>query len=222
MSFAMTLPALLVGIKDVTRRVGWRDLWIGDVVMAVDKAMGHGGKQVKIMPLRVTAVGRDHTANVTDEDARREGFPHMSGRALARLLARKLRVEMVTRLEFRREDAGDVPAPGTAVTYHAGRRRRLDGVVVAHCQPGKDPRPLVDLCHRALALGTSRRAPNRGSSDRVRPVVLRTDGVLVVPRLVDRHRGPTIASVVREFTTCADVRRLAEHAETDGRSSCAV
>ncbi len=86
-SFSMTTAQFLDGSKDVTRRMGWLNAKAGDVLQAVEKAMGLK-KGEKIKPLgmiRLIDVRRESLRELTERDdgygfdeARREGFPHFS------------------------------------------------------------------------------------------------------------------------------------------------
>lgn len=77
MSFALTEPQLLNGMKTVTRRVGWLTLKEGDELVAVRKAMGlKKGESVKrLARLRVMSVRREPLNTITQADCRAEGFP---------------------------------------------------------------------------------------------------------------------------------------------------
>lgn len=86
-SFSMTKPQFLDGTKDVTRRMGWEKLRVGDLLHAVEKAMGlKKGEKVKPLgTIRIVSVRREPLREMTDRDdgygfdeARREGFPHCS------------------------------------------------------------------------------------------------------------------------------------------------
>lgn len=86
-SFSMTTPQFLDGSKDVTRRMGWLDAEAGDVLMAVEKAMGlgKGGKVNRLGLIQLVNVRREKLRDLIDRDdgygfdeCRREGFPHYS------------------------------------------------------------------------------------------------------------------------------------------------
>ena len=80
MSFALTEAQLLDGSKDVTRRLGWKNLRVGEIVIAIRKGMGlrPGEKQVVIGMIQIRAVTREPLCRITQDDCRREGFPRMT------------------------------------------------------------------------------------------------------------------------------------------------
>lgn len=86
-SFSLTKEQFLDGTKDVTRRMGWLNAKAGDVLQAVEKAMGlKKGEKIKPLGLiRLTDVRSERLSELTDrddgygfEEVRREGFPHCS------------------------------------------------------------------------------------------------------------------------------------------------
>jgi len=79
-SFSMTTPQFLDGSKDVTRRNGWKQLKVGDELVAAKKCMGlkEGEKMETLGMIRVTDVRRERLDAITADDVRREGFPKMS------------------------------------------------------------------------------------------------------------------------------------------------
>lgn len=83
MSFALTVPQIKAGTKDVTRRLGWLHLKPGDQLSPVLKGMGlkPGEKIVRLRePITVVSVRRERLDRMlTDldyglEEVRREGF----------------------------------------------------------------------------------------------------------------------------------------------------
>lgn len=107
MSFALTESQLLDGSKTVTRRLGWQNLRVGEELLAVDKAMGlkKGEKSRVLARIRVTSVSRIPAFDVTDKEAAREGFPHMSGREFVEFFCKAMKctpMHEVTRIEFER------------------------------------------------------------------------------------------------------------------------
>jgi len=84
-SFSMTKDQFLDGSKDVTRRMGWLNAKEGDVLNAVEKAMGlKKGEKIKSLgAIRVKHVRREPLRRMLDEPAygarecQREGFPKM-------------------------------------------------------------------------------------------------------------------------------------------------
>ena len=81
-SFALTEPQFLDGSKDVTRRMGWKNLKPGDRLRAVRKAMGlKKGEKVHVLgEIEVVNVRRETLDAIHAEPngVRREGFPAFS------------------------------------------------------------------------------------------------------------------------------------------------
>lgn len=67
MSFSITTKQMYAGTKDVTRRLGWWNLKVGDVVMAVEKGMGlkKGEKVKRIYPIEIVSVSREPLQYIT-------------------------------------------------------------------------------------------------------------------------------------------------------------
>lgn len=106
-SFSMTERQFLDGSKDVTRRMGWRNLRPGDELKAVRKTMGlkKGEHQVVLGRIRVLDAYRERLNWVTKVDCRREGFPEMSADEFVAMFCHAMRCKpnaWVTRIEFRR------------------------------------------------------------------------------------------------------------------------
>ena len=105
MSFAMTTNQMVNREKTVTRRFGWWFLKPGDVVNAVEKAMGlKKGESVKrICQIRVVDVRQEPLNAITKDDCRREGFPHFEPNDFISMLTRAYRCDpakQVNRIEF--------------------------------------------------------------------------------------------------------------------------
>lgn len=61
-SFALTTSQIVAGTKDVTRRMGWQFLKVGDLLRPVRKCMGlRPGEKVEALraPIRVIDVRRE-------------------------------------------------------------------------------------------------------------------------------------------------------------------
>lgn len=106
-SFSMTKQQFLDGSKDVTRRMGWLHLQGGDVLCAVEKAMGlkKGEKINRFGLIRVVQANREPLKAITQEDVVREGFPHWSTDEFIKFFCKGhgCRPEdEVTRIEFER------------------------------------------------------------------------------------------------------------------------
>jgi len=81
-SVALTADQILDQSKDVTRRLGWLKLKVGDLIQPVRKCMGlKPGEKVERIgpPLRVVSVRREALHWITPDECRREGFPDMTG-----------------------------------------------------------------------------------------------------------------------------------------------
>ena len=83
MAFSLTTPQILDQSKTVTRRIGWRFLKPGDMVMAVEQARGlkkgepvHHLAVLRIVDVRVEPLARLLSEPLYAEDELpREGFP---------------------------------------------------------------------------------------------------------------------------------------------------
>lgn len=83
MSFALTTTPIMEGTKDVTRRLGWEFLKVGDLLRPVRKCMGlRPGEKLDVLrdPIIVVALQREQLRRMTDDieygyqEVRREGF----------------------------------------------------------------------------------------------------------------------------------------------------
>jgi len=79
MSFSLTTRQVRKRQKTVTRRVGWWFLKPGDVVNAVEKAMGlRKGERIRpICRIRIVSTRKEPLSAITDADVVREGFGTM-------------------------------------------------------------------------------------------------------------------------------------------------
>jgi hypothetical protein len=80
MSFALTTEQFLDGSKTVTRRLGWRNLKPGELLVGVRKAMGlRKGERPEVLGLiRVRSNTSECLNQITAADVEREGFPDMA------------------------------------------------------------------------------------------------------------------------------------------------
>lgn len=83
MSFALTVSQIQAGTKDVTRRMGWEFLKVGELFQPVRKCMGlRPGEKLERLrgPLRVVSLRREPLDLMTTDldygfaEVRREGF----------------------------------------------------------------------------------------------------------------------------------------------------
>lgn len=81
MSFALTKEQILNQTKTVTRRLGWKDLKLGEIIQPIEKGMGlkKGEKQILLgCPIKIVSISVQRLYQITWEDLRKEGFPNMS------------------------------------------------------------------------------------------------------------------------------------------------
>lgn len=80
MSFLATERQILARSKTVTRRVGWRDAELGEIVQPIYKGQGlKKGERVRRLggPIRFVSVRREQLLHMRASDLAREGFPDM-------------------------------------------------------------------------------------------------------------------------------------------------
>lgn len=81
MSFALTTEAMKLQTKTMTRRQGWAQLKVGQLIQPIEKGMGlqKGEKQVTIgCPIIITDIYVEPIEDITDDDVVLEGFPNLS------------------------------------------------------------------------------------------------------------------------------------------------
>jgi hypothetical protein len=84
-SFSLTTPQFLAQSKDVTRRLEWLNLKVGERLMGCEKCMGRkaGEPLVRLGPIEAVNVRREPLMRMTQDpfygasECRREGFPEM-------------------------------------------------------------------------------------------------------------------------------------------------
>ena len=113
MSFMLTTAQIRDETKDVTRRLGWKFLKPGDLVMACVKCqgLGKGGKIEKIHPIEIISVEQECLLDMADRPRRdelretdREGFPDMTEIEFIHMFAKEMKCNVddwVTRIEFK-------------------------------------------------------------------------------------------------------------------------
>jgi len=92
--------------KDVTRRLGWRFLKVGERLNACVKCQGlkKGEKIERLAVIEVTDVRFEPLYDITDEDVRREGFEGKSREWFIGMFMREMGVpssQEVTRIVFK-------------------------------------------------------------------------------------------------------------------------
>jgi len=119
MSFMLTTEQMRNETKDITRRLGWKFLKAGDLVMACVKCqgLGKGGKIERIHPIEIVSVETEPLADISRYDAwwrdgrwshndetRREGFPEMMGGEFIGMFMREMKCGIdtpISRIEFK-------------------------------------------------------------------------------------------------------------------------
>lgn len=105
MSFALTTHQILRREKTVTHRFGWWFLQPGDIVNAVEKAMGlkKGQTITRLCQIRIVNVRKEPLNAITKEDCVKEGFPEIEPAAFISMLIKHYKcnpTETVNRIEF--------------------------------------------------------------------------------------------------------------------------
>lgn len=111
-SFAITTPQFIDGSKDVTRRLGWDFIKVGDQLMGCEKCQGiEKGGLVRLGAIEVLHVSRQPLSHMIGhpkwgrEEAIREGFPEMSGADFVVMFCAHMKCTpstIVTRIEFKK------------------------------------------------------------------------------------------------------------------------
>ena len=111
-SFFLTTAHVRARIKDVTRRLGWKNLKPGTLLQAVVKSqgLGKGGKIEPICIIRVKDVRQEQLRDMLDNEQYgcmetvREGFPDMTPGAFVKFFCESHKRctprTVVTRIEF--------------------------------------------------------------------------------------------------------------------------
>lgn len=104
-SFFLTQAQFLDRSKDVTRRLRWKYVKVGDVLCGVKKAQGipKGGKIERLGLIEVVSARREPLSIITPDDVRREGFPDWTPAQFIEFYSKCNNCnpdEVVTRIEF--------------------------------------------------------------------------------------------------------------------------
>ena len=110
MSFALTTEQFRDGSKTVTRRLGWRFLKPGDVVMGCRKCQGlkPGEKLERLGPIRIVSVREEELWRMEEDDCAKEGFPHLRAKEFVTMFMDHMGCKsdrVVTRIEFEHIEA---------------------------------------------------------------------------------------------------------------------
>lgn len=109
MSFAKTTQQIGERTKDVTRRLGWRNLKAGERLNACVKCQGlKPGEAIERLALiEVVSVRRERLDAIDQDDVRREGFPDMTPTQFVEMFCRDIGATAetdVARIEFKYVD----------------------------------------------------------------------------------------------------------------------
>lgn len=112
MSFMLTTDQIINKTKTVTRRLGWRFLRPGDLVMACRKCQGipKGGKIERLGLIRVISTRLEPLAEITKEDCVKEGFPRLTPHDFTEMFKKEMKCgknEIVNRIEFEYMEDGN-------------------------------------------------------------------------------------------------------------------
>lgn len=127
-SFKLTTDQFRQRTKTVTRRLGWLHVQPGDRLMGCEKCQGlkRGEPIVRLGEIELVTVRRESLLTMSADreygavEARREGFPGMSGAEFVRMFCKHMGCDpttTVTRLEFRYLDRS-TPDPKPIATDH--------------------------------------------------------------------------------------------------------
>lgn len=115
-SCALTTRQIKERTKDVTRRIGWENLKVGEKLCVCEKVMGrrNGEALVRLVVIEVVSVRREPLCALTQdpvygqEECRREGFPEMKPWQFVAFFTEEIEgsspATKVTRIEFRYTD----------------------------------------------------------------------------------------------------------------------
>lgn len=122
MTFALTTPQFYRREKTVTRRRGWRDVEVGELLCGVRKCRGlrAGESPIRLAVIRVTWVSREPLGRLlirrNREEIAREGFPGMTGQDFVQMVCRAnpgmTPQTAVTRIAFEYVPGGRYAVPG--------------------------------------------------------------------------------------------------------------
>ena len=106
-SFSLTTDQFKARTKTVTRRLGWKTLKPGDILMGCEKCMGlkPGEKIVHLGRIRVVSVRRETLGKIlgNPDEVIREGFPHQTPGGFVKMFCLHMRCRpstTITRIEF--------------------------------------------------------------------------------------------------------------------------
>jgi len=105
MSFSLTTAQIRNRAKTVTRRNGWWFLKPGEIVNAVEKAMGlKKGEKIKLIcQIRIVSAWAEPLNAITGDDVEKEGFPDWTPQDFIEMYSKHnhcLDIDPVNRIEF--------------------------------------------------------------------------------------------------------------------------
>lgn len=117
MSFALTTVQFWRREKTVTRRLEWRDLKPGQLLLGVRQCQGiaRGQHAQPLGIIRVESARREWLSTITQDDVDREGFPGMRPADFVRMFCENMKCPsqtIVTRIGFSYVPGGRFPVTG--------------------------------------------------------------------------------------------------------------
>ena len=179
MSFAMTTPQIMSRTKTVTRRLGWRSLKPGQLLLAVDRCMGFaaGEHPTPLSVLCVASVRRERLDDIgfahhARNEVRREGFElsaHEFVSMFCKAMACTAETE-ITRIEFQYVPGGRSAVKGFCRVCGCSELAACWDEVKGSCWWVNDQgRAVIDqtsLCSHCFNLNLNRRESNAGTDTR--------------------------------------------------------
>lgn len=104
-SCALTQPQIRNRSKTETRRLGWKNVKVGQLLCFVDKCMGFkpGEKPTRISIVIVMNAHRERLCDITPKAVEREGFPEMSPEEFVTMFSENMKcqkIEPVTAIRY--------------------------------------------------------------------------------------------------------------------------
>ncbi len=112
-SFMITPAQVIARTKDITRRLGWLDLEVGERLQGCEKCQGrrHGEPLIKLAIIEVVSIRREKLRRLLDEprygrrEVIREGFPTFTRQQFVEMFCKSHKGctpdTAITRIEFR-------------------------------------------------------------------------------------------------------------------------
>lgn len=106
MSFMLTTRQFLARTKTVTRRLGWQNVKVGELIQGCKKCQGlrPGEKLEKLGVIEVVSVRFEPLSAITQDDVIAEGFPEMTPYEFIEMFIDHMSGfphQIVTRIEFK-------------------------------------------------------------------------------------------------------------------------